>query len=42
MESSCSPSLEFMLSSFLEFHSTWRACSETEGKKGEGGAEMGL
>ena len=32
--------LELMVSSLLEFDSTWRACSETEGKNGEDGAEM--
>ena len=41
MESSCSPCLELMGSSFLEFDSTWHACSEAEGKNGEGGAENG-
>ena len=30
-----------MASSLLEFVYTWFACSETEGKNGEGGAEKG-
>ena len=30
-----------MVSSLLEFVLTWFACSETEGKNGEGGAEKG-
>ena len=41
MESSCSSSLLLMASFFLGFVSTWLACSVTEGKNGEDGAERG-
>ena len=41
MESSCSSSVESMVSSFLEFNSTWLARSETKFKNGGGEAEKG-
>ena len=41
IKSSCLSSYELMVSFFLEFHPTWLACIEMEGKYGEGLAQTG-